>query len=280
MDHKLRTCSIAALALALALGLAASPSTNADTLRLRLKAGDALRYKSVTSTETDMMGQTSETVVTTTQVMKVLEQSDGWTKMRVTTEELEMSGDELPGVTDAMSAMKDVSYTFDVNENGLTRRIVLENADALDPMVRQTISGSMRGQNAVGFMGVHFPKGSIVVGSSWDVKIDADKLFETNEMITDVDGEIEVEFEVLGFESLDGKRHIKIKSVSEGEIAMALETPGGAFEAIVTMDAESTYWIDVADGTVTKMVSEGTLENDFGVGTMFQDTSTTVTRVK
>ena len=261
------------------LTIAACASTDVDTLRLRLKVGDSLRYKSVTTTATDMMGESMESVVTTVSLMQALEQSDGWTKVRVTTEELEMEGEGFPGAADAIEGMKDVAYTFEVDETGRTRRIELENADALEPMVRQMVSSSMRAQNVVGFMGVHFPKGPIDVGSSWEVEIDAEKMF-ASEMFADVDGEIDVSFEVVGFEDLDGRRNVKIKSVLDGDITMVIESPAGDLEAAMTLEAESMYWIDVQDGTVTKMVSEGSTDSEFGFGSMLQSISTTLTRVK
>ena len=279
MNNRLRTCSITALAMALTIATTASPSTSADTLRLRLKVGDSLRYKSVTTTATDMMGQFMESVVTTVSVMRALEQSEGWTKVRVTTEELDMEGEGFPGAADAIEGMKDVAYTFEVDETGRTRRIELENADALEPMVRQMVSSSMRAQNVVGFMGVHFPKGPVDVGSSWDVEIDAEKMF-ASEMFSDVDGEIDVSFEVVGFEDLDGRRNVKIKSVVDGDMTMAIVSPAGDLEADMILEAESTYWIDVEDGTVTKMVSEGSVETEFGFGSMPQSISTTLERVK
>lgn len=279
MKKRFRTCSITALTLALTFATAASLSTDADTLRLRLKVGDSLRFKSVTTTATDMMGQSMESVVTSVSVMRALEQSEGWTKVRVTTEELEMEGEGFPGAAEAIEGMKDVAYTFEVDETGLTRRIELESADALEPMVRQMVSSSMRAQNAVGFMGVHFPKGPIDVGSSWDVEIEAEKMF-ASEMFSDVVGEVDVSFEVVGFEDIDGRRNVKIKSEMDGNIIMAIASPAGDIEADMILEAESTYWIDVQDGTVTKMVSEGSVETEFGLGSMLQSISSTLTRVK
>ena len=73
MNNRLRTCLITGLALALTIATCAS--TDTDTLRLRLKVGESLRYKSVTTTATDMMGMSMESVVTSVSVMRVLEQS-------------------------------------------------------------------------------------------------------------------------------------------------------------------------------------------------------------
>lgn len=300
MKNRFRTCSIAALALALTIAPAASHTTGADTLRLRLKVGESLRYKSVTTTATDMMGLSTGTVVTTVQVIQVLEQSGGWTRVRVTTEELEMGGDEVPGIGEMMAAMKDVSYTFDVAETGLTRRLELENTDALDPMVLQTVSGGMRAQQVVGFLGVHFPIAPITrrsrqatefmglhlrakplrIGTRWEAAIDASKMIGANELISSVDGEIVYQFEVIGYSNLGRKRHIMIRSASVGIITMVLGTPAVELESVLNMESVSTYWIDLANGTVTKMVGKGTIESNFGIASVIHETSTTVTRVK
>lgn len=257
----------------------ASLSSDADTLRLRLRVGESLRFRSVTRNVTVMAGISAEYVATAVWLMRALEQSEGWTKVRVTTEEVETEGEDAAMVAALLEGMKDIVYTFEVDETGRTRRIELENADALDPMFRQMFDSELRPENSVGFMGVQFPNGPVDVGSNWAVEIDAEKMFSM-EFFTNPDGKITVLYDVVGFEDLEDRRSVKIKSVMDGAFTMEFGAAGSGMDAVHTREAESTYWIDVQDGTVTKMVSEGTIKSDFGGNSTIQTISTTTERVK
>jgi hypothetical protein len=97
-------------------------------------------------------------------------------------------------------------------------------------------------------------------------------------MISSVTGKLPIQFEVVGFEDLDGKRHVKIKSVMDGTLTMVIAV--GEMSATMKTQMTNMSWIDVATGLLTKSEAVGQNDSDFGVGTMTQQISTKVNRVK
>lgn len=275
-----RLVLLTTMTLSLSLGSVASLDVSAEKISVKLEVGQTIRYKTVAESTSDMIGQSSESTVTTVSKAEVLSSSKGWSKLRVTNESFDMSGDAPPGSEDALDAMKDLVVTFDVNSRGLTRNTKIENIDDLDPMMQQTLRGSARALSLVGFMGVHFPEKAIDTGSTWSVKIKGTDMFGEEGMFTSVDGDLPFEFKVLGFEDYKGKRHIKIEAIMDGDLEMVIESPAGDLDVSMTLETKSIYWVDVATGLVSKSTSEGETNMDFGFGSMEQTSSSVIEILK
>jgi hypothetical protein len=265
---------------AAAFAIASSGAQDSAQIKLKFTKDTTLKYKTVVNTHMDVMGQGMDMEMEIAQTTTVVSQKDGWTTLLVVTDSMKATGDAAGQVSSALENVKGVVMRLDVDEFGVTRNIALENADKMDQMTRSMMEGSLQGAQAVGFMGFQFPKAGVKVGSTWNATIDAAKFMGMNEMITSVNGTIPVRFEVLGFENLDGVRNVKIKTTINGTMTMALATPAGDMNATMKMDSTTTSWVEVATGFLTK--SEGTAQNDsdFGLGTMTQQISTKVSRIK
>jgi hypothetical protein len=141
------------------------------------------------------------------------------------------------------------------------------------------MTGSMKSDQVAGFMGIHFPKEAIGVGSKWAVELDASQMFDKSEFITSVSGKLPVSYEVTGFEVIEGKNNVKVKSLMAGTINMQLGGPAGDMQAVVKLNFDTDYWVDVATGMLTKSAGKATIDNDFGMGTMTQKLTVNVARV-
>lgn len=271
--------SIGLAVVALSLIAAAGGQDN-TVIKLKFAKDTALKYKTTTDMSMDVMGQTMQMGMEQTQSMTVVAQKEGWTTVRILTEDVKATGDMAAEAGSGMESMKGLAMSLEVDEAGNTRNIALEKKADIDPMTLQMVEGSMKGAQAVGFMGFMFPKEGVQVGSKWNITIDASKLVPKNEMITSVNGKFPVEFEVIGFEDVEGKRHVKIKTVMNGTANMAIASPVGDMNMTMKMQSTGTSWVDIATGFLTK--SEGVMQSDsdFGMGTMTQQVSTKVNRVK
>jgi hypothetical protein len=264
-------------ALAIAALIAASPQDKAE---IKLKFDRTpVKFKSVILTNMDIMGVAQSNTISIFQTVTPVETKEGWTTLRFKTDDFKMEGDGMMGMEGALDSVKEIAIRMEVDEQGRTRNVSLENADKVDAMTRQMIVGSMKSDQVAGFMGVHFPKEAIGVGSKWNVVIDAAQMFDKSEFVTAVSGKLPVSYEVTAFEDLNGKRNVKVHSTMNGTITMDIASPAGDMKATVKMVFGTDYWIDLATGILTKSAGNATIDNDFGMGTMVQKLEVKVDRV-
>lgn len=279
MKNHTRFVLLASMTLCLVLGAVAELNGNADKITLKFELGETIRYKTVIETTIDMMGESTEVNSTTVSQTVVLSASKGWTKLRISNESFEISGEIQQDVEEMVEAMKGLVVTLEVNDRGLARNIALENTDAIDPMMLDILSGSIRVVNFIGFMGVHFPEKPIDVGSEWNVKLKGKDMFGESGVFNSVDGDLPVSFKVLGFEDINGIRHVRIESIMEGDLEMGIASPVGDVSASMSLESTSVIWVDVETGHVTRSTGESTISTDFGLGSMEQEIKTSIQRL-
>jgi hypothetical protein len=262
---------------ALAALVAASPQDKAE---VRLKFDKTpVKFRSVIMTNMDLMGVAQSNMISISQTVTPVETKEGWTTLRFKTDDFKMEGDGMMGMESTFESVKEIAIKMEVDELGKTRNVTLENADKLDAMTRQMIVGSMKSDQIAGFMGVHFPKEAVGVGSKWNVELDAAQMFDKSEFITGVSGKLPVSYEVTGFEDIKGKRNVKVHSTMTGTVMMDIASPAGDLKATVKMNFGTDYWIDTATGILTKSAGTATIDNDFGMGSMVQKLDVKVDRV-
>lgn len=279
MKSHSRFALLATMTLSLALGAVACLNSSAERITLKLKPGQTIRYKTVTENVTDSLGTYSEIRTTTLAKTEVISASGDWTKLRVSTESVEQSGDTTSESEAAIEAMKAVVVTFQVNDRGLTRNMKLENTEDIDPALLQTLEMTSKATNFIGYMGINFPAEPIDTGSKWEVKLKGSDMFGEGGIFASVDGVLTISFKVLGFENIKGKRQIKIESTMEGDLDVEIASPGGDIPATMELETTATLWVEVATGLVTKMTSVGAVLIDIGFGTIEQDVKATIERI-
>jgi hypothetical protein len=235
--------------------------------------------KRVTSIALAALAVLASNTINTTQTVSVVGQKDGWTSVQFKTDEFKLDGDGMMGMEGSLEGVKEVTINMEVDETGRTRNVSLGNTDKVDPMMRQMILGSMKSDQIAGFMGVHFPKEAVGVGSKWNVELDAANMFDKSEMISSVSGKLPVSYEVVAFEKLDGKDHVKVRSKMNGTVTLGIASPAGDMTATVKTDFTTHHWVEVATGILSKSEGSATIDNDFGMGTMTQKLSVKVERV-
>lgn len=268
----------AGLVAAALLGVVAA-GQDSTVIKLKFGKDTVLKYKTDVSTRMDIMGQTMEMSTVTTQTTKVVAQKDGWSTLNITTDDIKVEGEGADMLGGSMDSMKGMVIKLDVDESGATRNFAFADATNLDPMTKQMMEGTLKGSQAAGYMGVSFPKEGVKVGTKWNIVLDAEKMFGKNEMVTSVTGKIPADYEVVGFEDIAGKRHVKVNVKLSGNVAMAIASPAGDMSASVKLSSNSTMYVETATGFVTK--SDGVMQSDidFGMGTMTQQVSTKVSRI-
>jgi len=264
-------------AVAIVALVAASPQ---DKAQIKLKFDkNPVKYKSVVKTDMDFMGMAQSNTINMTQSVTPLESKEGWTTLRFKTEDFKLEGDGMMGMESSVASVKEIGIKMEVDEQGRTRNVVLENADKVDAMMRQMVIGSMKSDQVAGFMGVHFPKEAVGVGSKWNIELDAAQMFDKSEFVSAVSGKLPISYEVTGFEQINGKNHVKLHSTMTGTITMDIASPAGDMKATVKMNFGTDYWVEVANGILTKSAGKATIDNDFGMGSMTQKLTVNVDRV-
>ena len=265
---------VAAVVLPLALLAVAAPSSLAEDVEVKFKVGETYRYKTETNMVMDMMGQEDEIDSSQIIVFRALSAKDGWTKLECKIEEFEMDESALSGGAD-IGFIKDVVFSFEVDDRGQTREFKIDSGGGDDPMTSQMIDGIMRGANAFGFMGIRLPKGPLSVGMTWITEIAADAMFGEGGMFEDVDGKLAIESEITKFGTVDGRRMMTVASIMSGSISMTLM--GG--DASMEMESQIVTLITVSDGLVYSSEAEGTSSMDMSFGQMEQRTTTKTKRL-
>ncbi len=267
-------------AIAIIAIVAAAPNQDKTVIKLKFDKDASVKFKTTVKTDMDFMGTAQSNTIVISQSVAVVDAKDGWSTVRFKTDDFKMEGDGMMGMESGFESVKDVALKMEVDEQGRTRNVVLENSEKMDPMLRQLMTGSMKSDQVAGFMGVHFPKEAVTVGSKWSVELDAAQMFELNEMISGVKGKLPVTYEVTGFETINGKGNIKVHSTMLGTINLDIKSPAGDLAAVVKMDFGTDYWVEVATGILTKSAGKATIDNDFGMGSMTQKLAINVDRVE
>lgn len=254
----------ATAALAIALPLATAwRAQESHTVRLALKEGQV--YTIVNKNEMTMsaMGQESKVNTTSTSQVNIGAEAEGWHAFTQKFTDMKMEGDETEGVDSAamIDTLKQMTITGKVNPRAQVKDFKTEGGD---PSMSAMELGDLE---QTGLFGLPLPEGPMTVGTKWSSKIDLAKMLEKSagDQIQDAKGEGSMDFEVLEFVDLEGKRHAKVslKSVITGTFTMASM---GA-ESSMKTDTTGFVWIDVQSGVVSKSEADITSTVDLG---MFQ----------
>jgi uncharacterized cupredoxin-like copper-binding protein len=267
-------------ALAAIAVVAAAPTQDKALVKFKLGKDASVQFKSTIKTDMEIMGTAQSNTIVMTQSVSAIETKEGWTTVRFKTDDFKMEGDSMMGMESGFDSVKEVTIKMEVDEQGRTRNVTLENTEKIDPMLRQLMTGSMKSDQIAGFMGVHFPKEEVGVGSKWAVELDAAQMFDKSEMITSVEGKLPISYEVTGFEEINGKRNVKVHSIMTGTVNLDIASPAGDLKAVVQLEFDTEYWVDVATGILTKSVGKANIDNDFGMGSMTQKLAVNIERLE
>ena len=224
---------VAAVVLPLVLLAVAAPSSLAEDVKVKLVVGETYRYKTESTVIMDVMGEEQEIESSQIVAFSALSAKGGWTKLEAKIEEFDMDESRFMEGAD-LGFLKDVVFSFEVDDRGQTREFTIDSGGGDDPMMSQMLDGIMRGANSFGFMGVSLPKGPLKVGMTWTTEIAADAMFGEGGMFEDVDGKLEIESEITKFGTVDGRRMMTIASIMSGSMSMTIM--GG--EATMEMESQ------------------------------------------
>jgi hypothetical protein len=267
-------------ALAASAIVAATPTQDKAIIQFKLAKDASVQFKSTIKTDMDFMGTQQSNTIVMTQNVAAVDAKEGWTTVLFKTNDFKMEGDGMMGMESGFESIKEISIRMEVDAQGKTRNVTLENTEKVDPMLRQLMTGSMKSDQIAGFMGVHFPKEEVGVGSKWATELDATQMFDKSEMITGVSGKLPISYEVTAFEAIDGKNNVKVHSIMQGTVNLDIASPAGDLKAIVKMTFNTDYWVEVATGILTKSASKANIDNDFGMGSMTQNLTVSIERLE
>ena len=268
-----KTSFLAVFALANALTVSAS-AQESHTLRLALEAGKTLSVTTVSDTKmafTGAVDQEMNTKTTMIQDYKFDQSGEGWWKFDLSTRDFKLDGDAtMPGAASDPSAMieavKKVKVGGEVNSVGKARNVKIDGQDSLDPMTKGMIAATIEYLQQIGFMSIVFPEAPVAVGTKWKTDFDMSKILEANGggFLTNAKGNVPIEFEVLGFEDVDGKKAAKIQVFHDGKVTFD-STMGGS--GTMTTTSKGNLWIDLATGLPLK--GDTKLANNIDIGGQF-----------
>lgn len=275
---------LASIALTVALAhLANAQETHA--LRLAIEAGKTLAVTTVSSTKmafTGPMDQTMETKTTMVQNYKFDKGPEGWLTFDVSVGEFKMEGDAgMPGMApdaDAMvAAIKKVKLGGQVNNLGKTKDVKMSGDTDLDMMTKGMMAAALESMNQVGFMAISFPEAPVGVGSKWKTDFDMAKILEANGggFLSNAKGVVPMEFEVLAFEDVNGKKTAKIQVFTDGKVTFDSQMGGSG---TMSTTSKGSMWLDLATGLIVK--TDTKMANNIDIGGQFnisQDTAVVVT---
>lgn len=270
MNMLRKSSKLAAFAL---LGVLASVSQAQDSysLRLALEAGKTLEVKTVSSTKMSFTGpidQSMNTKTTMVQAYKFDKGDEGWWKFDLSTTDIKLEGDQgMPGMNADPSAMvesvKKVKVSGDVNNLGKTRNVKVGGDDQLDMMTKGLVASNIEYLTQIGFLSITFPEAPVSVGTKWKSDFDMAKILEANGggFLTNAKGVVPIEFEVLGFEDLDGVKTAKIQVFLDGKVTFDSSMGGSG---TMTTTSKGNMWLNLATGLPVK--SDTKLANNIDIG--------------
>ena len=248
--------AIACLALNL-VSVASAQETH--TLRLVLEPGKTLSVTTVSDTKmafTGPMDQEMKTKTTLVQNYKFDKGPEGWWTFDIQTADFKMDGDagmpQMGGDPATMiESVKKVKVGGEVNALGKTRNVKVAGDDSLDMMTKGMMASIVEQLMQVGFMSLNFPEAAVGVGTKWKADFDMAKVLEANSggFLSNAKGNVPLEFEVLGFETVDGKKTAKIQVFSDGKVTFDSSMGGSG---TMSTTSKGNLWIDLATGLAMK----------------------------
>lgn len=215
-----------------------------------------------------MMDSNMATKTTMTQAYKFDKAEEGWWKFDLSTTDFKLDGDlGMPGMasdpTAMIEAVKKVKVGGEVNNLGKARNVKVGGDDSLDMMTKGMMAANIEYLSQVGFMSILFPEAPVAVGTKWKSDFDMSKIMEANGggFLTNAKGNVPIEFEVLAFEEVEGKKAVKIQVFSDGKVTF--DSQGGG-SGTMTTTSKGNLWLDLATGLPIK--SDTKLANNIDVG--------------
>jgi hypothetical protein len=267
MSIRTRPLILGALAAAAVLAFA----QDSFTMRAKPAAGSNLTVTTASTMKmafSGMMEQEINSKTTVTQKVGFAAGDSGWTKFDIQTTDVKMEGDSMaaamgqgPSAEDIAKAVKEVKIAGEFDETGKTRNVAITGLNEGDFSARGIVESDFQALAQLGFMGLNWPKDPVKVGSKWTSEFDFAKILEANSMgfLTNIVGKMPVEFEVLGFEQIDGKTYAKVKSFMDGKVTFDVAQAGSTGNMTVT--SVGTTWVDVTDGVqevaITSSIARG-----------------------
>lgn len=271
MNHLHRKMAIVSLALAALTATAHAQESH--VLRLALEAGKTLSVTTVSDTKmafTGPMEQEIKTKTTMLQNYKFDKSDEGWWKFDIETADFKMEGDAgMPGMAgdpqSMIDAVKKVKLGGEVNNLGKTRNVKVAGDDSLDMMTKGMIATMAEHLTQVGFMAMVFPEAAVSVGTKWKAEFNMAKVMEANGggFLTNAKGDVPIEFEVLGFEEVNGKKAVKVQVFSDGKVTFDSSMGGSGTMATTS---KGNLWLDLATGLPIK--SDTKMANNIDIGGM------------
>jgi hypothetical protein len=275
-------------ATALALVAVASAAMQEATVRLRVTAGEEIKYKSVTKSTLTIAGPMDMTTNSTNSMVrtfKVGENKEGWNAFTISHSDVKMETDS------DMSAMgqgspeeiakltQGLQVSGEVNEMGAVRNITVKGGDTSDPMVMMALGGVGQAMTDLGLMGIRYPAEGLKVGTTWTQKFFLGRVIsETMGGMISSNDSVDVEYKVVSVEDFQGKMHAVITATTNGTIKVESMMAG---EGTMAANSTNKIWLDLQTGIVTK--SEGkqtsTVELPAMGATATMEATTSETRV-
>ncbi|MDI9636531.1 hypothetical protein QPK87_01290 [Kamptonema cortianum] len=233
-------------------------ATSQDTVLLRLKVAAGTKQKITTTTTSlqelsGMMERNSNTSVKSVNVFAFEPGEESKTKVVVTTEDFTISSDQdTPGMDPAVLAeeVKSLVVTMSVDERGLVLTSESKGGGELSASIT-----AMESASKIGYNGIIFPEESVKIGSQWKHEVDLSSNAGEGGPLKMSGGKIPSQFELVGFEELNGKKAAKIKITMKGRVNVEL-TQGLPATGTMDLDTNGHFWIDLATGLLLKAESK------------------------
>lgn len=251
--------------------VAAAHAQDSYKVRLTLEPGKTLNVTTVSQTKMAFTGpieQEMSTKTTMVQAYKFDAGTDGWWKIAMSTVDFKMEGGmDMPGMqadpAQIVEAVKKVKVTAEVNNLGQARNVKMEGDQELDMTTKGMTASMSEYLSQIGFMGMQYPEEAISVGSKWSKTFDMAKILEANSggFLTNASGKMPVEFEVLGFEDVNGVKAAKIQVFTDGKVTFDSQMGGSG---TMSTTSKGTVWVNVATGLPIKTDSK--MANNIDIG--------------
>jgi hypothetical protein len=232
-----------------------------------------------------MMDQEMDSKTTMSQVYAFEGGADGKTKFTITTTDLKMEGESMAamgGGEPDLSGIKRATIVGYFDEMGRTDGVAINGMEEGDMMAASMLTLTKELYRQVGFFGFNFPEQAVMVGSKWATKLNFGESLTAMSMgfLSNPKGDVPVEMEVLGFETVDGMPCVKVKSFSDGKVTFEMNMPGmDASNGNMTMTTVVNAWFNLANGMLVKSDAESASVIDMGMMTITQkSTSTSVVK--
>ncbi len=252
-----------------------------DTYTLRLNPGEATYKQNIVQKSTQVisgMADMTMTLSTTLGQTVKFAKADKSTSITVTTEDVKVDTDTgMDGMDPETiaSQLKSMVVKITADARGKVEKTVTEGASA-EALGTQAFENALK----TGWNGIALPENPVSVGSKWNDQVDLSKLEApgaANIKITS--GTLDFAHELVAVEEVDGIKCAKIHVVVSGTIKGEVDA-GIPMEATITVNSPTDYWIDLATGVHTKVVSNGKFSIDLGMVQVAVEQTTSITNKK